>query len=60
MELRCTEPNGEIVLAKRLNYVELFFFELLELHLEMNPTRCFFQEDALSAQKIRLSITFAQ
>jgi len=43
MELKCTNPNGEIVLARKLNYVEIFLEKLCKLHLEMNPTSYFFK-----------------
>jgi len=58
MELKFTNPNGGIVLASELKDA-IFFFKLQKLHLEINPTSYVFQEDALTAQKTRMPITFS-
>jgi len=57
MELKCTNPNGGIVLASKFNH-EKKIEKLKKLHSEMNPTSYFFQKDALTAQKTRMSISF--
>jgi len=46
MGLKHNNPNGEIVLARKLNLVQqfLFFLNLEELHLEMNPISNFFNK----------------
>jgi len=60
MELKCTNPNCEIVLAKKLNHMELFLLKSCKNCIQkMNPISYFSQEDALSAGKIGLSITFS-
>jgi len=57
MELKCIDPNGEIVLGSKLNYVE--FFLNCENCIQKWSLQIIFQEDALIAQKTRLSITFS-
>jgi len=60
MELKYTNPNGGIVLASKLNHPNYCFFgEKQKLHLEMNPIRYFFQEDAITVRKTRMFITFS-
>jgi len=31
MELKCTNPNGEIVLEKALNHIEHYFFKIVKI-----------------------------
>jgi len=59
MELKCTNPNVEIVLASKLNPVELSFWKIVKIAFRNESYKLFFQEDALIARKIRLSITFS-
>jgi len=56
MELKCTNSNGGIALASKLNN-EKKIEKLKKLHSEMNPTSYFFQEDAQTARKTRMSIS---
>jgi len=51
MELNCTNPNGGIFLASKLNHAKKKIEKLKKLHSEMNPINYFFQEDALTARK---------
>jgi len=44
MELKRTNPNGEIVLRSTLNHVNLFFSKIA---LKNESYNLFFQEDAL-------------
>jgi len=48
MELKCTYPNGEIVLAKKLDHMKLFFL-IVKIALKNESYNLFFYEDALSA-----------
>jgi len=57
MELKHFNLIGEIVLARDLNLVNIFFIVKIESRNE--SIKLFYQEDALIAQKIRLSVTFA-
>jgi len=59
MELKCTNSNGVIVLASKLNYPKKKFEKFEKLHSKMNPTSYFFQEDAQTTRKTRMSITFS-
>jgi len=58
MELKCTKANGGIVLTSKFNH-EKKIEKLKKLHSEMNPMSYFFQEDTLTTQKTRMSITFS-
>jgi len=60
MELEHTNPNSEIVLGGKLNHEDLFFWKIVKIAFKNESYKLFFQEDALSAWKIRLSITFSQ
>jgi len=51
MELKCTISNGEIVLEKKLNHVELCFWKIVKIAFKNESFKLFFQEDALSAWK---------
>jgi len=44
MELKHSNSNGEIVLESKLNHVELFFWKVVKLQIEMNPTTYFFKK----------------
>jgi len=57
MELKYTNLNGEIVLAKDLNLAKVLFLKNCENWIR-NESYKKFQEDALIAQKTRLPITF--
>jgi len=59
MELKCTYPNGEIVLARKINYVRLFFWKIAKIAFRNESYKLFFQEDTKIAQKTRLSIAFS-
>jgi len=59
MKLKWTNPNGEIVLGRKLNHVELSFKKKLKIALKNECYKLFFQEDAQIAPKTRLSITFS-
>jgi len=57
MKLKCTNPYGEIVLAKKLNHVELFF--LIVKNAFINEFyKIFFQEDALKYPKTKIVHNF--
>jgi len=55
MELKCTNFNGDIVLRSTLNRVD--FFLIVKIAFRNESYKDFSQEDALIAQKTRLSIT---
>jgi len=46
MELKCTNLNGKIVLARKLNYVELFFGKIVKIALKNESYKLFFQKNA--------------
>jgi len=48
MELKCTDSNGEIVLARKLNHVslEIFSEKIVEIAFRNESYELFFQEDA--------------
>jgi len=46
MELKCTNPNGEIVLANKLNHVELFFGKFVKIAFRNESYKLFFEKDA--------------
>jgi len=46
MELKCTNPNAEIVLASKLYYVELFFEKNVKIVFRNELYKSFFQKDA--------------
>jgi len=46
MELKCTNPNGDIVLASKPNYVELFFGKIVKIAYKNESYKLFFQKDA--------------
>ncbi len=50
MELKCTNPNGEIVIEKKLNLME-FFFSIVKIAFKNESYKLFFQEYALLAPK---------
>jgi len=58
MDLKYTDTNGEIILARKLNYVNLFF-KIVKIELKNESYKLFFEEDAMSTLKRRLSITFS-
>jgi len=45
MEIKCTNPNGDIVLASILNYAKLFFWKIVKIAFR-NESYKFFQKDA--------------
>ena len=51
MELKFTNPKGEIDLESKLNHEKKVLRKLQKLHSEINPIGYYFQEDALIAQK---------
>jgi len=59
MKLKCTNFNGKIFLARKINHVKLIFWKLVKIAFRNEFYKLFFQEDALIAPKIRLSITFS-
>ena len=60
MELKCTNPNGDIILVSKLNHEKKKKTKKMQKsHSEMNPIGYFFHKDALIAQKTRMSITFS-
>jgi len=59
MESKCTNPNGEIILAWKINHVEIFFFKIVKIAFRNESYKLFFQKDAKIAWKTRLSITFS-
>jgi len=46
MELKCTNSNGNIVLASKLNYEELFFGKIVKITFRNESYKLFFQKDA--------------
>jgi len=46
MDLKCTNHNGKIVLARKLKYVELFFWKIVKIAFRYESYMLFFQEDA--------------
>jgi len=44
MELKLTNPNGEIILARKLNYVKLFFWQIVKITFKNESYKLFFQE----------------
>jgi len=46
MEVKCTNPNGEIVLERKLNYVELFFWKIVKIAFKNESYKLFLQKDA--------------
>jgi len=59
MELKCINPNGEIVLRNTLNHDVDFFLNIVKIVFRNESYKIFFQEDAIIARKTRLSITFS-
>jgi len=49
MELKCTNPNGKIVLASKLNH-EFYFWKIEKIAFINESYKLFFQEDALTVQ----------
>ena len=47
MELKCTNPNGEIVLARKINQVQIFFLKIVKIAFRNETLNYFFQKDAL-------------
>jgi len=50
MELKCTNPNGEIVLARKINHVDLFL-KIVKIAFRNESYKLFFQKDAKIARK---------
>jgi len=48
MELKRTNPNGDIVLESKLNHVELIFL-IVRIAFKNESYKLFFQEDTLIA-----------
>jgi len=59
MEFERPNLNGEIVLGGKLKPHGTIFLRSCKNFIKMNPTSYLFKEDALSAPKIRLIITFS-
>jgi len=59
MELKCTNPNSEIVLEKKQKHVGLLVLKNYKISFKNETYKIFFQEDAKIAQKTRLSIIFS-
>jgi len=57
MESKHTNPNGEIVLVKKLNSLWIYFFQLFQLELYNESNTLFLPEDAMIAHKTRSSAT---
>jgi len=51
MELKCMNPNGEIVLKSTPNHVKLFFMKIVRITFRNEFNKLFFLEDALIAEK---------
>jgi len=58
MGLKLNNPNGEIILARKLNLVQKKFWIFLKIAFRNGSYTLFFQEDDEIAQKTRLFITF--
>jgi len=54
MELKHTNPNNEIVLARKLDHVELIIWKIVEIAFKNESYKLFFQEDAKIAQKNKI------
>jgi len=59
MELKCTNPNVEIVLARKIIHMGIFFWKIVKIAFRNESYKLFFQEDAKIAWKTILSITFS-
>jgi len=46
MELKCTSPNGEMVLESKLNYMEILFGKIVKIAFRNESYKVFFQKDA--------------
>jgi len=57
MELKYTNANSEIVLARKLNHVELFFSKIMIIEFKNKSKALFLQKVAMIAQKTRFSIS---
>jgi len=45
MELKCINPDGEIVIERKIIHVELLFLKnYKKFHSELNPTSYFFKK----------------
>jgi len=46
MALKCTNSNGEIVVASKIIHVEIFFLKIVKIAFRNEFYKLFFQEDA--------------
>jgi len=46
MEIKSTNPNGEIVLARKTNHAKINFGKIVEISYRNESYKLFFQEDA--------------
>jgi len=51
MDLKHTNYNNKLVLASKLNHVELFFGKIVEMQYQNESCELFFDGDAMIAHK---------
>jgi len=58
MELKCNNPNGEIVLTEKLNYMELFFWKIVRIAFGNESYKLFFPERCSKCPKHKIVHNF--